>query len=85
MRNTGKLKKAIIFDCDNTLWKGVVGEDGVDGIGLSDKDKNGGYFKEIHLLAKYFAKQGIIVGLCSKNNSHNRNTNNNNRIQNNSK
>ncbi len=65
----GKSKKAIIFDCDNTLWKGVVGEDGVDGIGLSDKDKNGGYFKEIHLLAKYFAKQGIIVGLCSKNNS----------------
>jgi len=65
----GKSKKAIIFDCDNTLWKGVVGEDGVNGIGLSDKDKNGGYFKEIHFLAKYFAKQGIIVGLCSKNNS----------------
>ncbi len=65
----GKSKKAIIFDCDNTIWKGVVGEDGVNGIALSDKDKNGIYFKEIHLLAKYFAKQGIIVGLCSKNNS----------------
>jgi len=65
----GRAKKAIILDCDNTLWKGVVGEDGTEGIGLSDKDKNGIYFKEIHLLAKYFAKQGIIVGLCSKNNS----------------
>ena len=65
----GKTKKAIIFDCDNTLWKGVVGEDGVGDICLSDKDKNGVYFKEIHLLAKYFANQGIIVGLCSKNNS----------------
>lgn len=65
----GKSKKAIIFDCDNTLWKGVVGEDGMEGISLSDKDKNGIYFKEIHLLAKFFAKQGIIVGLCSKNNS----------------
>lgn len=65
----GKSKKAIIFDCDNTLWKGVVGEDGPEGISLSDKDKNGSYFKEIHLLLKYFVKQGIIVGLCSKNNS----------------
>jgi len=64
----GKSKKAIIFDCDNTLWKGIVGEDGIDGICLSENDKNGIFFREIHLLAKYFAMNGIIVGLCSKNN-----------------
>lgn len=61
-------KKAIIFDCDNTLWKGVVGEDGVKGIALSEKDKNGVYFKEVHQLIKALIKQGVIIGICSKNN-----------------
>jgi FkbH-like protein len=65
---TGKTKKALIFDCDNTLWKGVVGEEGVDGIELSSKNKNGGIFEEVHHLAKALAKQGILLGLCSKNN-----------------
>jgi FkbH-like protein len=64
----GKAKKALIFDCDNTLWNGVVGEDGVDGIGISAKDKNGGVFEEIHHLALALSKQGVILGLCSKNN-----------------
>lgn len=65
----GKSKKALIFDCDNTLWKGIVGEDGVDGIELSSGNKNGIYFEEIHNLSQELAKQGIIIGLCSKNNS----------------
>ncbi len=55
----GKAKKAIIFDCDNTLWKGILGEDGFDGIKI---------YKEIHLLAIELSKNGVIVGLCSKNN-----------------
>jgi FkbH-like protein len=64
----GKTKKAFIFDCDNTLWKGVVGEDGVNGIELSMKDKNGGIFEEIHHLIRDLSKQGVLIGLCSKNN-----------------
>ncbi|SDW86347.1 HAD-superfamily phosphatase, subfamily IIIC/FkbH-like domain-containing protein [Hydrobacter penzbergensis] len=63
-----KSKKAIIFDCDNTLWKGVVGEDGVEGIALSSANKNGIYYKEVHLIAKALAKKGVIIGICSKNN-----------------
>ena len=65
----GKTKKAFIFDCDNTLWKGVVGEEGVNGIELSTKDKNGGVFEEIHHLIRALSKQGVLIGFCSKNNS----------------
>lgn len=55
----GKTKKALIFDCDNTLWKGILGEDGPDGIKM---------FTEIQSLAVGLAKKGVIIGVCSKNN-----------------
>jgi len=56
---TGKTKKALIFDCDNTLWKGILGEDGSENIKM---------FQEVQYLAKVLAKAGVIIGLCSKNN-----------------
>ena len=55
----GKSKKALIFDCDNTLWKGVLGEDGFESIKI---------FKEIQYLALELSRKGVIIGLCSKNN-----------------
>ena len=55
----GKTKKALIFDCDNTLWKGILAEDGFDGIEI---------FQEIQYLALCLIKKGVIIGLCSKNN-----------------
>jgi len=64
----GKTKKAIIFDCDNTLWKGIIGEDGIKNLKMSKNDKDGAIFEEIQYLAKYASRKGIIVGLCSKNN-----------------
>jgi len=56
LRKSGKLKKVIIFDCDNTLWKGVVGEDIIEPNIDIQKD------------AKFLANRGVIIGLCSKNN-----------------
>jgi FkbH-like protein len=50
------LKKAIIFDCDNTLWKGVVGE--------GDVEHNSDIQQDIVFLSN----RGVIIGLCSKNN-----------------
>lgn len=54
--------KVIVLDCDQTLWKGVVGEDGVDGID----------FDAPHLaLQEFMAAQseaGMLICLCSKNN-----------------
>ena len=59
LSTTGKIKKALIFDCDNTLWKGILGEDGFDNIRI---------YQEIQYLALHLAKKGVIIGICSKNN-----------------
>jgi FkbH-like protein len=65
-----KIKKAVIVDLDNTLWGGIVGEDGWDQISISERNKNGIYFKEFQLFLKTLAGKGIILGICSKNNSN---------------
>lgn len=65
---TGKLKKSIIFDCDNTLWKGIVGEDGMEGIDMSAQSKTGQIYNKIQQLAIWLSNQGVLIGLCSKNN-----------------
>jgi len=68
LRNNGKLKKAIIFDCDNTLWKGIIGEDGIEGIDMSPNSKSGKFYHLVQQIAVFLSKRGVIVGLCSKNN-----------------
>lgn len=70
LQNNGRLKKAIIFDCDNTLWKGIIGEDGINGIDMNAKSSYGKFFNIVQHIAVYLAKNGVIVGLCSKNNSN---------------
>ena len=64
----GMAKKALIFDCDNTLWKGILGENGINGIELSAETKNGRIFQEIQSIALSLSQKGVILGLCSKNN-----------------
>lgn len=64
----GHTKKAIIFDCDNTLWSGVVGEDGDQGITMSFEDKRGSCFAAVQSIAVSLARRGVFVCLCSKNN-----------------
>mgnify|MGYP006413302733 CR=1 FL=1 len=68
MSINGMSKKALIFDCDNTLWKGIVGEDGVNGIEMSIATKDGAIFHEVQSIALSLSRQGVIIGLCSKNN-----------------
>lgn len=68
LRNNGKLKKALIFDCDNTLWQGIVGEDGVDGIDMSPASPKGKAYYAVQQLAAMLSEHGVIIGLCSKNN-----------------
>lgn len=67
-RYTGKLKKLIIFDCDNTLWKGILGEDGMTGIDMSPQSKIGQVYNKIQQIAVWLSNQGVLVALCSKNN-----------------
>lgn len=66
----GRSKKLLVLDCDNTLWGGVVGEDGIEGIKLASTDSDGSIFVEIQSLIKTMLSKGVILALCSKNNAH---------------
>jgi FkbH-like protein len=63
----GKNKKCLVMDCDNTLWGGVVGEDGLAGIKLS-KTYPGSPYYEFQQEIDSLANRGVILALCSKNN-----------------
>ena len=65
----GKAKKVLIFDCDNTLWSGIIGEDGMEGIHMNSTNNKGVVFEEIQFIAKELASKGVIIGLNSKNNA----------------
>ena len=64
---TGTNKKCIFLDLDNTLWGGVVGEDGFDGIELGHTP-NGKAFVEFQKELLTLWNQGIILAINSKNN-----------------
>lgn len=66
---TGKAKKALILDCDNTLWFGIIGEDGKEGIKMSADDGKGTFFHQVQRVAVELSKLGVIIGLNSKNNA----------------
>ena len=63
----GNISKVLILDLDNTLWGGVVGEDGINGIQLSE-DGVGKAYRDFQKIIKASIKYGIIVGIASKNN-----------------
>jgi FkbH-like protein len=63
----GLSKKCLVLDLDNTLWGGVIGDDGLDGIVLGEGSAAG----EAHLALQHYAKQlkerGVVLAVCSKN------------------
>lgn len=60
-------KKCIVLDLDNTLWGGILGEDGFDGIKIGG-DYPGNAFQEFQEWLLEISKTGIILAICSKNN-----------------
>lgn len=60
-------KKIIALDLDNTLWGGVIGEDGVDGIELSDHKEGQRYYDFQRQLLE-MKNRGVVLGIVSKNN-----------------
>ncbi|PJG58433.1 FkbH domain-containing protein [Aeromonas cavernicola] len=58
--------KVLVLDCDNTLWGGVVGEDGIAGISLG-QDGIGRVYQAFQQAVCYWHSQGVILALCSKN------------------
>lgn len=65
--SNGGTKKCIILDCDNTLWGGIVGEDGANGIVL-DQNHPGSYFIKFQKDLQNLKSQGVLLAICSKNN-----------------
>lgn len=63
----GKTRKCLVLDCDNTLWGGVVGEDGLDGIKLGSTHP-GSSFVAFQQECVNLYNRGVILALCSKNN-----------------
>ena len=62
----GKSKKCLVLDCDNTLWGGVIGENGLSGIELGTTYP-GSAFKEFQQEILNLYHRGVILALCSKN------------------
>jgi FkbH-like protein len=63
----GRTKKCIVLDLDNTLWGGIIGEDGLEGIKLSNTSPGIEYVDfQRGLLSLY--NRGVILAICSKNN-----------------
>jgi FkbH-like protein len=63
----GKGKKCLILDLDNTLWGGIVGDDGWEGIQIGHGLGIGKAFTEFQEWVKKLKERGIIIAICSKN------------------
>ena len=64
----GQFKKCLILDLDNTLWGGVIGDDGLEGIQLGHGLGIGKAFTEFQMWVKKLKQRGIIICVASKNN-----------------
>jgi FkbH-like protein len=67
----GKSKKCLVLDLDNTLWGGVVGDDGVEGIVLGQGSALGEAFVEFQRYARGLSERGVLLAVCSKNDEAN--------------
>jgi FkbH-like protein len=64
---TGRICKCLVTDLDNTLWGGVIGEDGLDGIKIGS-DASGYAFESLQRAMLDLHRRGVILAIASKNN-----------------
>lgn len=67
----GKIRKCLIFDLDNTIWGGIIGDDGLENIQIGQGLGKGKCFTEIQHWIKKLKERGIILAVCSKNTESN--------------
>jgi len=67
MRTRTAAKKLIVLDLDNTLWGGVVGDDGLEGIEIGTTSPRGEAFRDFQLFLKSIKARGILLAVASKN------------------
>ena len=63
---SGAARKCLILDLDNTLWGGIIGDDGVENIQIGDLEQ-GKAFTELQYWARELGRRGIMLAICSKN------------------
>jgi len=64
---SGNVKKCLALDLDNTLWGGVIGDDGLEGINVNPSDAVGESFLAFQQYLKKLKERGVILAVCSKN------------------
>lgn len=67
----GKNKKVLALDLDNTLWGGVIGEDGVEGLRISPELPSGQVYYEFQSYCKNLQRIGVLLAIDSKNDMEN--------------
>jgi FkbH-like protein len=63
----GLSRKCLVLDLDNTLWGGVVGDEGIEGLRLGPGGAEGEAFAAVQRFAQQLARRGVILAVCSKN------------------
>jgi FkbH-like protein len=63
----GRSRKCLVLDLDNTLWGGVIGDDGIEGIVLGQGDPTGEAYLEVQQTALALRERGVVLAVSSKN------------------
>jgi FkbH-like protein len=63
----GQSRRALILDLDNTLWGGVIGDDGMNGITIGQGDATGEAYLALHRYALDLRQRGVVLAVSSKN------------------
>jgi FkbH-like protein len=63
----GRARKVLVLDLDNTLWGGVIGDDGLQGIELGMETAEGEAFVAFQSYLRSLSQRGVILAVCSKN------------------
>ena len=67
----GKSKKCLVLDLDNTLWGGIIGDDGMQNLILGRDHPVGEAFLDFQRYVKELQRRGVILAVCSKNETEN--------------
>lgn len=63
----GKSKKCIVLDLDNTLWGGIIGDDGMANIKIGQDSGTGEAYRRFQAYLKALKNRGVLLAVCSKN------------------
>ena len=67
----GRSAKCLVLDLDNTMWGGVIGDDGMEGIVIGQGSASGEAFVAFQQYCRELARRGVILAVCSKNDEAN--------------